>query len=113
MNKDLLKKKILSEISNSSFVYAPYQGWWDDADIEKDLEEFEEWIDEPAIRDEHLWAGLGLGMRFDFTEWARWKFIFRSEYDIPHHLDQRLPDVYQGADTVHFEVGTSLVFAIP
>jgi len=46
MNKDLLKKKILSEISNSSFVYAPYQGWWDDADIEEDLEDFEDWINE-------------------------------------------------------------------
>lgn len=44
MNKDLLKNKILSEISKSSFVYAPYHGWWDDADIEEDLEDFEEWI---------------------------------------------------------------------
>ena len=39
MNKDLLKNKILSEISKSSFVYAPYHGWWDDADIEEDLED--------------------------------------------------------------------------
>jgi len=27
MNKDQIKKKILSEISNNGFVYDPYQGW--------------------------------------------------------------------------------------
>ena len=46
MNKDLLKKKILSKISNS-FEYDVFKhAWWDDADIEEDLEEFEEWINE-------------------------------------------------------------------
>jgi len=74
---------------------------------------FEEWMAEPAIRDEHLWAGLGLGMRFDFTQWARWTFTLHSEYDLPHQLDQHLPAVNQAADTVHFEAGTSLRFAIP
>ncbi len=74
---------------------------------------FKDWMQEPAIRDEHLWAGLGLGMRFDFSQWARWSFSLRSEYDVPHHLDQHLPAVYQGPDTVHIELGTSLLFAIP
>ena len=46
MNKDLLKKKILSEISNS-FEYNSFEhAWWDDGDLEEVLEEFEEWINE-------------------------------------------------------------------